>query len=106
MELGTNLGRLRYRTAEEARGAARDLGLDGVHQHEVDGEIIWMPGETHTALNDALRDRGLPPTQMPGGGTSSDLDDLNMTDSGTNDGVLSGGGLFDESDDESDGFLF
>jgi hypothetical protein len=29
---------------------------------------IFMPGETHSELNDALRSRGLPPTMVPGQG--------------------------------------
>lgn len=65
-EMGTILGRLKYRTAEEARGAARDLGISGVHSHMIDGERVFMPGSDHEKLNKALRKQGRPPTKMPG----------------------------------------
>jgi len=68
---GTRLGRLRYRTAEEARGAACDLGISGVHSHMMDGQNVFMPGSNHETLNRALESQGLPPTKMPGGGKSS-----------------------------------
>jgi hypothetical protein len=68
---GTRLGRLKYRTAEEARGAARDLGISGVHSHMMNGEQVFMPGNDHESLNAALESQGLPPTKMPGGGKSS-----------------------------------
>jgi len=60
-----SLGRLKFRTAEEARGAADDLGLDDVHSHTMgDGERLFMPGENHGELTDSLTARGLDP--MPG----------------------------------------
>jgi hypothetical protein len=62
------LGRLKYRTAEEARGAARDLGLSGTHSHTMDGERVFMPGKNHTKLNEALEKQGLAPTPVPGEG--------------------------------------
>lgn len=74
-----SLGRLQYRTAAEARGAARDLGLSSVHSHVVGGERIWMPGESHATLNRALRRRGratvpkpTPATSMAGTGEEAD----------------------------------
>lgn len=63
---GTRLGRLKYRTAEEARGAARDLGISGVHSHMMNGEQVFMPGSDHETLNRALKQQGLRPTKMPG----------------------------------------
>lgn len=84
--MGTELGRLRYRTAEEARGAARDLGLTGIHSHQVDGERIWMPGRNHQMLNDALTRRGKEETMVPGGegnrtgiGMAGGMEDIRST---------------------------
>lgn len=65
------VGRLTYRTEEEARAAAEELGLDGVHAHQMDhdtdgtSERVAMPGETHSGLNAALEARGLEPINMP-----------------------------------------
>jgi hypothetical protein len=73
---GTRLGRLKYRTAEEARGAARDLGISGVHSHMMDGQKVYMPGSDHESLNRALEQQGLPPTQMPGDKGSSGMSGL------------------------------
>lgn len=80
-EFGTyQLGRLTYRTAEEARGAAADLGLRDVHSMTQDGERVWMPGRDREALNAALEKAGLPTTQKASssksgrsGGMMSDL---------------------------------
>jgi len=67
------LGRLKYRTAEEARGAARDLGLSGTHSHTMSGERLFMPGKNHTKLNKALEKQGLPPTPVPGNDSSGGM---------------------------------
>lgn len=58
-------GRLTYRTAEEARGAAEELGLSSVHSYVVEGERVFMPGADHESLNMALQRRGLQPVQKP-----------------------------------------
>lgn len=58
--------RLRYATQEGAREAADKLGLGGTHSHNSNGGRIYMPGENHQKLNRALRERGLPPTPVPG----------------------------------------
>jgi hypothetical protein len=66
-QMGTKLGRLKYRTAPEARAVADELGISGSHSHRMSGEKIHMPGRDHETLNKALESRGLPPTRMPGG---------------------------------------
>jgi len=71
-EYGTyTYGRLTYRTANEARAVAEELGLSSVHQHEAGGELVWMPGDNMQDLNAALQAMGLPPVSPPsqqGGG--------------------------------------
>ena len=39
--------RLAYSTEEAARKAAEDMGLEGIHTHDLDGKTWYMPGETH-----------------------------------------------------------
>jgi hypothetical protein len=71
-------GRLTYRTAEEARGAAADLGLSDVHSHMVDGSRVFMPGGDHEALNQALQRRGMRPVEPPEQRQQGGLFDLGM----------------------------
>lgn len=78
-------GRLTYRTAEEARAVADDLGLAGVHKHRVDGELLWMPGQNMERLNQKLQRRGLQPVTPPGQ-RGGDLFDIGLGSGG-------GGGL-------------
>lgn len=59
-------GRLKYDTRARAQRAADKLGLDGTHSHQMNGTTIYMPGRRHKPLNEALRDRGLRPTPVPG----------------------------------------
>jgi len=40
--------RLAYASKEMALKAAEDLGIEGIHQHEYDGNIWYMLGETHS----------------------------------------------------------
>jgi hypothetical protein len=62
-----SFGRLKYGTDDEAERAADDLGLDGIHSHEMDldgdgaDETIHMPGADHEKLNKSLDEQGLPP---------------------------------------------
>lgn len=58
-------GRLTYRTAEEARAVAEELGLSDVHSHMVNGERVFMPGTDHESLNNALQRRGMQPVSPP-----------------------------------------
>jgi hypothetical protein len=68
IRFNTPNGRLKYSSKSEAEKTARKLGLDGVHSHMMNGERIYMPGENHKNLNDALRERGREPTMVPGQG--------------------------------------
>jgi hypothetical protein len=96
-----SVGRLMYRTEEEAGAAADELGLDGVHAHRTDhdsdgqAERVAMPGENHSGLNAALESRGLEPTDMPGK-KSDDMgkrfgDDMLDSDMAMLDGMGMGG---------------
>lgn len=67
-KFGTKMGRLQYRTSEEASKVAKEMGLSGTHSHTRDGERVHMPGTNHKKLNSALEQRGLPPTPVPGEG--------------------------------------
>jgi hypothetical protein len=68
----TENGRLKYSSKSEAEKTARKLGLDGTHSHmmQINGQQkrIYMPGNNHQNLNDALRARGREPTMVPGQG--------------------------------------
>jgi len=39
--------RLAYSSEAMAQKAAKDLGIEGVHEHEYEGKIWYMVGETH-----------------------------------------------------------
>jgi hypothetical protein len=45
---------LLYPDAETARQVADSLGLDGVHEHSLDGDSWYMPGSDHAAFEDAM----------------------------------------------------
>ena len=40
--------RLAYATEDKAKEMAKDLGVEGVHEHEYEGKTWFMVGETHT----------------------------------------------------------
>lgn len=43
-----------YTTEDEAIARAIELGGDGYHEHEFDGEVVYMPFETHQEYEDAI----------------------------------------------------
>ena len=43
-----------YTTEAEAEARAEELGGSGSHQHEVDGEVVYMPFESHEQYEDAM----------------------------------------------------
>ena len=43
-----------YTTEDEAVARAIELGGDGYHQHEFDGEVVYMPFGTHQEYEDAI----------------------------------------------------
>jgi len=43
-----------YTTKEEAIEAAKEAGISGYHEHEKDGEIVYMPGSSHSEATDTL----------------------------------------------------
>jgi len=80
-----SFGRLKYGTDDEAERAADDLGLNGIHSHEMDldgdgdDETIHMPGSDHEKLNKSLDEQGLPPKPGIGAmGSQSDMSDPGM----------------------------
>lgn len=64
---GTKHGRLTYRTAQEARAVADELGLTSVHSITKDGQTMFRPGNDVEDLNAALQAKGLQPLQTGGG---------------------------------------
>jgi hypothetical protein len=77
--LGNSLTEYTYRTAEEARAVAAELGLSDVHEVRTDGSLMFRPGVDDDELRAALGSGG-----MMGGGLS--------LGGGRGDG--DGGGLF------------
>ena len=47
-------GQAAYKTIEEAESMAEQMGCKGHHEHEIDGEIYYMPCENHDDLRDEL----------------------------------------------------
>jgi len=103
------LGRLKYRTEDEARGAADDLGLDDTHSHSMDtdgdgnDERLFMPGENHDSLNDALTQRGLKPkpSKKPMGADGNDP--MKMSSDGMSEMFPSSEGSMSTDDDSMAG---
>jgi HK97 family phage portal protein len=48
-----------YTTIDEAIARANELGGDGYHEHEFDGEVVYMPFETHQEYEDAIFDASM-----------------------------------------------
>jgi len=95
-EVRTRFGRLTYGTKSQAMDVARKLGLSGTHAHMMDGQRVYMPGTNHQRLNDALRERGMRPTPVPG----DDSDSMMRGDS-----MMGGGSGLTDTDSTSDGGL-
>jgi len=97
----TRIGRLKYDTRATAQRKADSLGLDGTHSHKMKGmnggERFYMPGENHTKLNKALKQRGMRPTParengMGMGGSNGDSSMMSMGGSGGDSSMLGMGG--------------
>ena len=48
-----------YDTKEEAEAEAEKLGGSGSHQHTMDGEVYFMPFDTHDQAKEALKDKDM-----------------------------------------------
>ena len=48
-------GKEAYKTIEEAEAKALEQGCEGHHEHEVDGEVWYMPCQNHIELSDELK---------------------------------------------------
>lgn len=46
-----------YTTIDEAIARANELGGDGYHEYELDGEVVYMPFETHQEYEDAIQEQ-------------------------------------------------
>lgn len=70
---GVGLPAFHFHTPEEAEKVSRDtLDLGGAtHQHEVDGELVYAPGQSHAALQRAARSAGYKAPPKPGQQQSS-----------------------------------
>jgi len=62
-------GYAKFASASAALDVAMMLGLNGIHSHQMDGNTIYMPGNTHKKLNKQLSKRGLETTMVPGSGS-------------------------------------
>lgn len=65
---GTKHGRLTYRTAQEARAVADELGLTSVHSITKNSQTMFRPGDDIDDLNAALQAKGMQPLQTGSGG--------------------------------------
>ena len=52
-----------YTTIDEAIARANELGGDGYHEHEFDGEVVYMPFATHQEYEDAIFDASMEETK-------------------------------------------
>lgn len=52
-----------FETKEDAVDRANDIGLDGAHQHEYDGETYYMPGPSHEDYMDAVAEESSETTE-------------------------------------------
>jgi hypothetical protein len=84
-------GYAKFSQRQKAVAAAALLGISGSHSHMMDGDKIFMPGNNHRTLNEALRERGLEETMVPGSGGGGMMGDM--------DGNMMGGGMMDEKMD-------
>ena len=49
-----------YDNPGEAAGRAKEMGLDGIHSHEEDGETVFMPGKTHEEYMSKNKGKDIP----------------------------------------------
>ena len=50
------VGKDEFTTLEEAEARAEELGCNGTHQHDKDGNTIYMPCSTHAEYEQRLED--------------------------------------------------
>jgi hypothetical protein len=73
--LGNSLTEYTYRTAEEARAVAADMGLSDVHEVRMKGELMFRPGVDDDELRAALGGGGMLGGGLSLGGGMDDSDD-------------------------------
>lgn len=49
-----------YDNPGEAAGRAKEMGLDGIHSHEENGETVFMPGKTHEEYMSKNKGKDIP----------------------------------------------
>lgn len=87
-------GYAKFSSAGAAIDAAMMLGINGFHSHQMEGNTIYMPGNNHRTLNDALSERGLETTMVPGSGSG-----------GMGSGMMSGGMGSSDSEPGAQGMM-
>ena len=57
-----------FATEDEARARAKEIGCVGIHSHMDNGKRIYMPCATHSAYDEAMKDKGAhkPDEEKPG----------------------------------------
>ena len=70
-----------FKTEDEARDRAKELGCSGIHSHMDNGKRIFMPCGTHAAYNEAVeRAKGghKPDEEKPGDKPKDELEEMGM----------------------------
>ena len=49
-----------YDNPAEAQKRAKEMGLDGIHSHEEDGQTVFMPGKTHEEYMEKNKGKDIP----------------------------------------------
>lgn len=49
-----------YDNPAEAAGRAKELGIEGIHSHDEDGDTVFMPGKTHADYMKAMGGKDIP----------------------------------------------
>jgi len=69
-QLTGSVGYVKFASKSKASRIADKLDLTGTHKHKMDGQTVYMPGSTHSALNTELQKRGFAATKKPTSGSS------------------------------------
>ena len=69
-----------FKTEDEARERAKEIGCTGIHSHMDNGKRIYMPCGTHAAYEEALKDKGShkPDEEKPGTKPKDELEEMGM----------------------------
>ena len=69
-----------FKTEDEARERAKEIGCTGIHSPMDNGKRIYMPCGTHAAYEEALKDKGShkPDEEKPGSKPKDELEEMGM----------------------------